>query len=117
MVSTLTIKPSCDLHIECDVCTINSQECGPGLAASLVGDSTGVLTTVSVSNTRDDQHAAPPAHWRGQDAQVRPDVLAMEGPGDAQWFVSHHGNTTQLGKVALINNILAEGQWDQLGRN
>ena len=97
--------------------TINFQESRPGLAARLVGGRAGVQSTVTVSNTGDDQHAAPPSHWRDHHPQLRPDVLTMEGPGDTQWFVSHHGNTTQLGKVALINNILAEGERDQLGRN
>ena len=97
--------------------TIDFQECSPSLGARLVTGSAGVEPTVTVANTGDDQHAAPPSHWRDHHPQLRPDVLTMEGPGDTQWFISHHGNTTQLGKVALINNILAEGERDQLGRN
>ena len=97
--------------------TINFQQSCPRLAPSLVTGSAGVEATVTVAHTGDDQHAAPTPHRCDQYPQVRPDVLAMEGPGDAQWFVSHHGNTTQLGKVALINNILAKGQWDQLRGN
>ena len=97
--------------------TINFQECRPSLGARLVTGRAGVQPTVTVANTGDDQHAAPPPHWRDHHAQVGPDVLPVEGPGDTQWFISHHGNTTQLGKVALINNFLAEGEWDQLGRN
>ena len=97
--------------------TIDFQEGRPSLAARLVTGRAGVQPTVTVANTGDDQHAAPPPHWGDHHPQVGPDVLTVEGPGDGERFISHHGNTTQLGKVALINNFLAEGEWDQLGRN
>ena len=72
---------------------------------------------MSVANTGYDQHAPPPTHGGGQDPQLGPDVLPVEGPGDAERFIPRHGNTTQLGEAALVNNVSAKREWDQLGRN
>ena len=108
----MTLSASTGLEL-----TINFEQSGPGLGAGLVTDRAGVLPTVSVTHTGDDQHAPPPPHGGGEDPQVGPDVLPVKGPGDTEWLIPHHGDTAELGKVTLVNDIPAECEWDQLGRN
>ena len=109
---TLSLSPSTGLEL-----TIDFEQSCPGLGPGLVTDSAGVLPTVSVTHTGDDQHAPSPPHGGGEDAQVGPDVLPVKGPGDGERLIPHHGDTTELGKATLVNNLPAECEWDQLGGN
>ena len=65
----------------------------------------------------DDQHAAPAADGRYQDAQVNGDVLTMKCPGDGQGLIPRHGDAAKLGKVTLIHHISPKCQGDQTRRN
>ena len=97
-------------------CTINFELHSPGLGGRVISSGAGVVPSVFVGHSADDQHTSSGTNRSRDNPQVRGNVTAVEEPRNCQRLVSFAHNARHLGKLSLVHHISSEGERKQFRR-
>ena len=96
-------------------CTINFELHSPGLGGRVISSGAGVVPSVFVGHSADDQHTSSGTNRSRHNAQVWGNLTPVEEPRYCQWLISLCHNTRHLGESTLVQYISSEGERKQFG--